>query len=158
MGAGRPRKWNDPEQLADLIQDYIDETTFNVPRVDKENKPVLNNKGDQIQDTYFSKPPTITGLCLHLGCSRETLNDYSHKKEYSDTIKKYKDLVENHLEEELHRNQGQVTGIIFNLKNNFGWKDKQEIDTTNVNIDVTQNLSDEALEKAIKEAEERLNG
>ena len=34
---------------------------------------------------------------------------------------------ENYLEEIL-LSQGKPTGVIFNLKNNFGWVDKQEIE------------------------------
>ena len=32
------------------------------------------------------------------------------------------------LETELLRSSGQVAGVIFNLKNNFGWKDAQQLD------------------------------
>jgi hypothetical protein len=31
-------------------------------------------------------------------------------------------------EEQLFRNQGKTNGVQFNLKNNFNWKDKQEIE------------------------------
>ena len=36
--------------------------------------------------------------------------------------------VEHALEKHLY--QGSVVGTIFNLKNNFGWKDKSEVDNT----------------------------
>ena len=37
------------------------------------------------------------------------------------------------LEERLIGTSGIATGIIFNLKNNYGWKDKQE----NINVGVS---------------------
>ena len=54
------------------------------------------------------------------------------KEEFSDTIKKAKLKVENYLEKHLITDSS-TTGIIFNLKNNFGWKDKQE----NINVDTS---------------------
>jgi hypothetical protein len=34
---------------------------------------------------------------------------------------------QSYAEKELFRKQGQVTGIIFNLKNNYKWKEEQTI-------------------------------
>ena len=56
--------------------------------------------------------------------SRQDLINYSKDKEFFDTIKKAKLKIENYLEEHLVTDNS-VTGIIFNLKNNYGWKDKQ---------------------------------
>lgn len=72
--------------------------------------------------------PTISGLAYALDMSRQALSDYENKDEFLDTVKKAKQKVEIALEQRLH---GQaVVGTIFNLKNNFGWKDKQELDNT----------------------------
>jgi uncharacterized protein (DUF2141 family) len=99
-----------------------------------EKFPVLNNNGDQVLKTEFFEIPTIIGLSHYLGMTRETLNQYSKDEIFSDTIKQAKEKIEKYLENELFRQQGQVTGIIFNLKNNFGWKDKTEVESTNTNI------------------------
>jgi hypothetical protein len=45
-----------------------------------------------------------------------------------------------YVEEQLYRKSGSVTGIIFSLKNNFGWKDTFE--NTNKNIDLNKLLGD----------------
>ena len=89
-------------------------------------------------DKYFNEckkkqePYTITGLCIALDICRDTLSEYMKNDEFSDTIKKAKLKVENYLEKHLITDSS-TTGIIFNLKNNFGWKDKQE----NINVDTT---------------------
>ncbi|MBQ4030467.1 MAG: hypothetical protein II625_01820 [Bacilli bacterium] len=75
------------------------------------------------------EPYTITGLCIALEICRDTLSEYLKREEFSDTIKKAKLKVENYLEKHLITDSS-TTGIIFNLKNNFGWRDKQE----NVNV------------------------
>ncbi len=85
-------------------------------------------------DAYFDAceenglPLTITGLAMSLGMDRQTLINYSHKDEFFGTIKEARARVENFLEMNLFGNS--VTGTIFNLKNNFGWKDKTEQEIT----------------------------
>ena len=77
---------------------------------------------------YFTEdnyPWTITGLCIHLKIHSETLTEYGKIQQFSETIKQAKMLIENYSAKELFRKEN-VTGIIFNLKNNFNWKDKTE--------------------------------
>jgi len=115
MPAGRPLKFKTVEELDIKIQSYFDSCFEEV--VDGEVK-----KKNQI------KPLTITGLAIFLDTSRDTLLDYKEKPEYSDSIKKALAVCENYAEEKLFGNN--VAGVIFNLKNNYGWKDKTEQDIT----------------------------
>ncbi|MNJ56409.1 hypothetical protein D3C77_519520 [compost metagenome] len=63
--------------------------------------------------------------------NRQTLVNYENNAEFFDTIKKAKARIENYTEEQLYNsNAKNMTGIIFNLKNNYGWQDKQEVDMT----------------------------
>jgi len=112
---GRPPKYKTAEELQDRIDNYFKDCD------EKE------------------KPYTITGLGLALDMSRQDLINYSNKEEFFDTIKKAKARVENYLEERLI-NDSSATGIIFNLKNNYGWKDKQEVDA-NVNTEIKVSLT-----------------
>ncbi len=105
---GRPKKYNDVETMEEKISKYFKECELK------------------------QEPYTITGLCLALNICRDTLSEYMKNEEFSDTIKKAKLKVENYLEKHLITDSS-TTGIIFNLKNNFGWKDKQE----NINIDTS---------------------
>ena len=85
-------------------------------------------------DKYFAecdenkKPYTISGLAYALGTNRQTLLNYEEKDEFFDTIKKAKAKIEVVNEEQLYNKDVPTTGIIFNLRNNYGWKDKQEIE------------------------------
>ena len=72
--------------------------------------------------------PTMSGLALALDVDRKTVLNYSNKDDYFPTIRKARAIIENNLEKNLYGNS--VTGLIFNLKNNFGWNDKQELDHT----------------------------
>jgi len=88
-------------------------------------------------DAYFNTTPkdewTITGLAIALDTFRKVLMDYESGKydeedrDFSNTIKKAKHIVENGYEIDLKKH-GR-SGTIFALKN-FDWKDKTETDVT----------------------------
>lgn len=78
------------------------------------------------------KPYTMSGLAYYLEVSRQTLVNYSNKDEYFDTIKKARDKVQMQLEENALSNKANPTFTIFNLKNNFDWKDKMEVEKTDM--------------------------
>lgn len=95
-------------------------------------------------DGYFAfieeneKVPTVTGLARALGVSRTTLISYREKKLKSvekeladalaEVIEDARSHIEEILEERLLMGKGNVVGTIFNLKNNYGWKDKEEVE------------------------------
>ena len=76
------------------------------------------------------KPYTMTGLALSLGIDRTTLINYGKRDLFSTLIKNAKAKVEEQLEESLYR-LGNNSGVIFNLKNNYGWKDQVEVKNDN---------------------------
>lgn len=99
-------------------------------------------KLQQAVDLYFdeckeqNRPPTVTGLALSLRASRDWLWNWENetrgermpekkRKAIADIIKLAKERIHNYLEEQLIMGR-QPIGIIFSLKNNFGWKDKTE--------------------------------
>ena len=102
---GRPLKFNSVEELEEKIEAYFIEC-------------------DTKEDPY-----TITGLALALDTTRRTLIDYENKDEYSHTIKKAKQKCENYAEKYLF-NGKNTAGVIFNMKNNYGWVDKSSQELT----------------------------
>lgn len=106
MPAGRPPKFATPDDLQDAIEQYF-----------RANQHVTDS--GEVVRKY-----TMSGLANALGMSRQTLCNYSHKDEFVDAIKDARSRVEECLEVALYGTG--VTGIIFNLKNNFQWKDKTE--------------------------------
>lgn len=117
--AGRPLKFESPEQIEKIANEYFD----NTPKEEW----------------------TITGLALALDTTRKTLVEYEEKDEFLNTIKKLKTKVENQYEISLRKN-GR-SGDIFGLKN-FGWKDKSEVENsgsqTVINITKTYEADNEA--------------
>lgn len=117
---GRPNKFKSVEEMEQAIQEYFDYCYE--------------------QD----KPYTISGLACALDTTRRTLLDYQEQDEFSHTIKKAKAKIEAYNEELLYSKDVPTVGVIFNLKNNYDWKDKQEIEAdVNNDVNITIELSDE---------------
>ena len=116
--AGRPLKWTTPEALQKDIDKYFEECK------------------------KTGEPLTITGLALALDTYREVLINYQERDEFTDTIKKAKQKIENFAEKKLYDKDVPTTGVIFNLKNNYGWVDKQELDA-NVNGEIVVDIEDD---------------
>lgn len=104
--AGRPLKFETPEILQEKIEAYFKK---------------CEDKGER---------PFISELAYYLDTSRETLCNYEEKEPFFDTIKRAKERCEIVLEKNLIEGKINPTGTIFNLKNNYGWRDKTETDIT----------------------------
>ena len=127
MAGGRPLKFQSVEEMETKIQQYFKDT-----------------KEEEL---------TITGLALALDTDRKTLINYENKDEFFYTIKKAKTRIENSYEKSLRKN-GR-TGDIFALKN-FGWQDKQEIDSS-INVNNYDKLTDEEIEQLLGKLENGQN-
>ena len=98
-------------------------------------------------DAYFADknniPWTITDLASWLDCDRQTLLNYQEKEEFFFTIKKAKTKIEASIEKGALSGLYNPTFSIFNMKNNFGWKDKQEVKTEmktpKIELEITDN-------------------
>lgn len=122
---GRPKAYTEVEIMQKKIDNYFEECYKN------------------------NEPYTITGLCIALDICRDTLSEYMKKDEFSDTIKKAKLKVENYLEKHLITDSS-TTGIIFNLKNNFGWSDKQQVEHSGNINNPFSGMSTEELRQLVK--------
>lgn len=121
MKAGRPPKYKSVEQLQKVIDEYFE-------YCDNKTKEIHSEKlGDMIVPD--PQPYTMAGLAYELELSRQALMEYSHKDGYGDAIKRARNRVEADVERRMNSKDAFTPGLIFNAKNNFGWKDetKQEI-------------------------------
>lgn len=90
---------------------------------------------EEAMERYFASigdaPPTVAGMTYFLGfADRSSLEYYKREKPaFRQVIRRARLRIEASLEQQLMRGSS-VTGIIFNLKNNFGWKDAQEFTHT----------------------------
>lgn len=128
---GRPSMWETPEKLQDDINRYY-------KHCDECNKPY-----------------TIAGMASYLNVDRKTIYNYSYKDEFIHIIKKAREKILASLEEKAITNGN--AGTIFILKQ-YGYNDRQEIVSENVNvnknIDLTQ-LSVEEIKKILNEDDQK---
>ena len=119
----RPKKFQNVKELQKKIDSYFDEC--------KETNEVI----------------TYSGLAHSLGTTRKTLWEYTQRgDEMSEPIEDALARIERYYETILvGRTGGQVAGLIFCMKNNFNWVDKQELDLA----DKTTDLTDEELDARI---------
>lgn len=117
---GRPRLWTDPVAFEAKVEEYLATATV----------------------------PSIVGISLHLGfCDKDSFAQYAnYGLEFSRTVQKARMRIEQDRIERLNDKARFSPGTIFDLKNNYGWVDKQEIAMT-----VTH-------EDRLDKVRERLNG
>lgn len=99
--------------------------------------------------------PTVMGICNSLGISRATFHEWCtggrRGGEYVDIIKKAKDFLEEMMESYMVNGKvNPVTGI-FLLKNNFGYRDQQEV-VLKPTMELGDQTSPEDLQKKYLEA------
>lgn len=147
MPGGRPLKFKSVKELQQKIDAYFADCDphpeqriyFQFHELEEEYE---NSKGElkirkvtdrtrppeEIEEWRISeqKPYSVTGLANFLETNRETLINYENRDEFFDTIKAAKSKIEHYWELQLLGSH--ATGPIFNLKNNYGWKDKTEQD------------------------------
>lgn len=104
MPGGRPRKWETVEALQRDIDKYWEYC--------KEN----------------DKPETIAGLAYYTNVDRHTIYNYDKRDEFFHTIKRARDRILMGGEERAAAGIGGA-GNIFLMKN-YGYKDKQEVEST----------------------------
>lgn len=116
-------------------------------------------------------PPTRTGLCLMLGISKDTLSRYLadtettsttyqadpisgklHPITVADVLKRAIMAIEHALEIRMLTAKSNVAGVIFDLKNNHGYADKIEQNSTQT---ITKTTDESDIDKRIAELLER---
>ena len=130
MGAGRPKKYT-RKSLQKAVDGYFASISRKVRVVDDDGEAVYNDVGDSIWVTEYIRPPTVSGLCLHLGVDRSTWQNYADPRlhpELAEITAYAKVRMETYLEEQLLTREKNVQGLIFNLQNNYGWKEKREVE------------------------------
>ena len=104
---GRPRKFQDNEQLQKAIAGYFLSDT------------VLRNEKDL---PIYS----LEGMCCHCGIILETLREYEQIPEFSATIKMARQMILKSIVERMATDKNPA-GAIFHSKQH-GYTDRQEID------------------------------
>ena len=108
-------------------------------------------------DKYFdyclekNRPLTIGGLAYFLDLTRQGVLNYQGRPGFVDAISRAKRKIQLFAEESLYDKE-RFKGAQFSLKNNHGWKDKQEVEVSgNVGLDSQLIAGRQKVQEALKE-------
>lgn len=119
---GRPLAFKSVEELQKVIDEYFE-------WCDNRIKTIWDDKTQTEIAVTNPAPYTMSGLARRLGIDRKTLLNYSKKDEFFPTIREARERVHEDVETRLMGTRNEK-GAMFNLKNNFGWKDETKTDVT----------------------------
>lgn len=135
MPAGRPKKYT-KKGLEAAVEGYF-----------------ASISGGEAWEAEYKRPPTVSGLCLYLGIDRSTWQNYADPKlhpEFREITAYARMRMEAYLEEQLLVREKNVQGLIFNLQNNYGWREKRELELGN---ETRQTVADSAQARTLSIAE-----
>lgn len=124
---GRPRKYT-RKGLREALEHYFRSISRTVAARDAAGRIIRNDDGEEFRTVEYAVPPSITGLCLRLGIDRSTWQNYCDSRETAELCREARLRIEAYLEQELLTRRKGLQGVIFNLQNNYGWKQKQEVE------------------------------
>ena len=142
---GRPPFYTDPKVMQEKIDDYFNHCDEGVIT------EVYSKKKQEVITMVQKIPYTVPGLSNYLGfVSRRSFLDYERNRksgeateidrEFALTIKRARQRIEQ------QRNEMALLGLQeprfaqFDLKNNFGWKDQQNVQ---VDAEIKHGISDD---------------
>jgi len=156
---GRPRTYKTVKGLEEAVEEYFRSISYQKPvivdtptgNVDKhghaEVKRTMLRKGpdgtgETVTVTEWLEAPSLAGLCLFLGISKETWSNYSKDEKLGHVTERAKLKLEEYWQGRLDGKGAH--GAQFVLKNNFGWSgvwtDKVEVDQKSVGMTLEEYL------------------
>ncbi|MDR0905295.1 MAG: DNA-packaging protein [Oscillospiraceae bacterium] len=137
---GRKKKYETVKAFERAVDAYFNSISRQVPMkipeltgFSNEAKPMYkavpfkNEAGEQVMTYEYAKPPSVTGLCIFLGMTREALRGYRNREAFADAVESATLRIEDYLAEEL-MSRRHVEGVKFNLQHNYGWKERSEVE------------------------------
>lgn len=146
---GAPKKYT-PQSLHRAVEKYFKSITREVKVTEKkptdrkdemghtiyEDVPVVNRLGEEVVVTEYLVPPTVLDLSAFLKIHRSTWDNYcDHEQhpEFFDTTERAMGRIHAYLARESLTRQGKdLKGVLFNLENNFGYKERLGISNDSV--------------------------
>jgi hypothetical protein len=111
----------EPNTKINTVQKFYDGVRSYIEMCNLQTREIETKKGVQ----FIEKPFTISGLCIHLGITRQKFTALCRKEEYKEICELVRLIAENYLEENMLNGKINPIATIFTLKNNFGWKEQQ---------------------------------
>lgn len=144
---GRYKLYKTATALARAIDAYFKSITYEQVLTElydtgertNKGKPILAERelcdmdGRPIKVTKYAVAPTRQAICLALKISKDTWENYRDPAQsgiypgFSEVCAAAELRIEAYLAEQVTERRGNVNGIMFNLQNNYGWREKKDI-------------------------------
>lgn len=145
---GRPKKYKSAKALSEAVERYFQSITRRVkvtelqPTGSKDDKgheiyervPVKNALDQEVWVTEYIVPPSMADLYDALGIDKSTWANYSdpemHPELIEVTARVYERMKAWNEKELLTRSGKDIKGIVFNLENNYGYRERRSVEVT----------------------------
>lgn len=145
--AGRKPKYKTAKQLEQAVNAYFTRISYQEPAVVAtptgevddnghvkyktmllyEPGKEIGMRGAPVTVTKWLKPPSMAGLCLHLGISKETWSNYAGQEKFRAVVERTRARMEDYWTERLD-GKG-ANGARFALSSCYGWSgEKREVE------------------------------
>lgn len=128
---GAPRKYESAAALGSAVNKYFRSICYEDYVRSANGELVYNLDNEPVKRVFFAVAPTIPSMCIALGITPRTWRNYcdsTKHPEFADVTSMAMAIMEAWLANESVTREKSVQGILFNLKNNYGWTDRQEIE------------------------------
>lgn len=151
--AGAERKYKTARELEGAVKNYWRSISYEKPLIistptgevdergnvkfvtkmlteDEQGNIRVDGLGRPKTTVEYIAEPSAAALCLHLGISRETWAQYAKDEKLGPVCARFKLKMESYLLGKLDGNSVKnVQGVIFNLKNNYGYQDRCAVES-----------------------------
>ncbi len=128
---GAPRKYKTAKALGRAIEKYFRSISCVVPVIGADGMPMVNRDGEAVEKVTYMIPPSVVSMCLYLGIDKRTWANYCDVKkhpEFAEVTSRAMMRHEAYLVEQSIVREKSVSGILFNLQNNYGYRQKAEVE------------------------------
>lgn len=116
--------YESPEEMRAKIDEYFEDC-------DNRQKKIYDKKTKEIVEIPSPEPYTIAGLALFLGFnSRSGILNYEGQPDFADVVAYARMKIEAQRSVQLIEKSGIPGGVIFDLKNNHGWRDESSVEVS----------------------------
>lgn len=145
--AGRKKKYETAKAFERAVEKYFASITYNVKAVVKEPTGEMGRNDrlkltartlPEVTETKWLRPPSMAGLMLHLGISKETWRKYGELDGYREVVERARARMEDYWITRLSGKGAQ--GAKFALSCCYGWRESSEGDESEEGVQIIDDL------------------
>jgi hypothetical protein len=138
-GPGRKRTYETAEALQEAVDRYFESITYEKIVKGDDGEVVYNAAGEPVKRIAFAVPPTVEGLCLHIGMLRQRWSEYRADDRYRDVCQEADLKIRAWRTEEVST-RDRTQGLQFLLSNDSGMSDNVNVNVNSASMSDRKNV------------------